>query len=481
MGGKRNPHRDRESRKRPSDDDRLALEYNSRGMVIAPDPYMNPAKFRRLMDEFVRERDFINLKHMRIGTWLETKKMIERDWRTFPETIKYPQTRLLPSEIEFPFKYGGHIADRFQRSSKHQEHPSSTKLTPSPGSPKDSVTQEAHLEGTQTHQGTYHQGTNLGIEKPPGGGAECLPTLKHVSCADPFKACKELVAWWIKKLNWRSKSSSSSSRDAPTVVAQPVPSSSFAGPNRSCTECTDESCMSCTQLLGEGDDWFHTISRESTQAQEENRVIVVDGDTLEVAYNEYLKLQDGGPTNPRIGVLNMACYNSLGGGYKSGAGAQEENLCRRTNLVKHLGLLEYPLDIGTCSFSENVVYLRGSESEGYPRLDVDQRCTFAVLSSAAYRMPPLTPQGHLTAAHAAGTYLTISAILRTAKEFNLDTVVLSAFGCGAYGNPPADVARLFKFAIKNESFRGTIVFAILGGYRAGDTSNIDAFLQEFPN
>jgi len=403
MGGKRNPHRDRESRKRPSDDDRLALEYNSRGMVIAPDPYMNPAKFRRLMDEFVRERDFINLKHMRIGTWLETKKMIERDWRTFPETIKYPQTRLLPSEIEFPFKYGGHIADRFQRSSKHQE------------------------------------------------------------------------------LNWRSKSSSSSSRDAPTVVAQPVPSSSFAGPNRSCTECTDESCMSCTQLLGEGDDWFHTISRESTQAQGENRVIVVDGDTLEVAYNEYLKLQDGGPTNPRIGVLNMACYNSLGGGYKSGAGAQEENLCRRTNLVKHLGLLEYPLDIGTCSFSENVVYLRGSESEGYPRLDVDQRCTFAVLSSAAYRMPPLTPQGHLTAAHAAGTYLTISAILRTAKEFNLDTVVLSAFGCGAYGNPPADVARLFKFAIKNESFRGTIVFAILGGYRAGDTSNIDAFLQEFPN
>ena len=56
-------------------------------------------------------------------------------------------------------------------------------------------------------------------------------------------------------------------------------------------------------------------------------------------------------------------------------------------------------------------------------------------------------------------------------------VVLGAFGCGAFGNPPADVARLFAEVLASDEFRGAlelVVFAIVDPKQA-DRGNIPTF------
>ena len=55
-------------------------------------------------------------------------------------------------------------------------------------------------------------------------------------------------------------------------------------------------------------------------------------------------------------------------------------------------------------------------------------------------------------------------ILRTALKHGADALVLSAFGCGAYNNPPMDVAEIMREAIRGYGGRfKKIVFAIFGG------------------
>jgi len=203
-------------------------------------------------------------------------------------------------------------------------------------------------------------------------------------------------------------------------------------------------------------------------------VDVVEEDTLYCASRLYDETN-----NPTVGVLNMACYKHAGGGLLFGAGAQEENLCRRTNLMNHLAHVRYPLDIGVCAVSKRVHYFRGPEDAGYPFLLREEQKKFVVLSSAAYCMPPLVSgKNSLGIGHAAGIYLTMCAILRGGKQAGCNVLVLSALGCGAYGTPPKDVARLFAYAIKNEGFEGKIVFAILPDHRNGD-ENARVFRAEF--
>ena len=57
--------------------------------------------------------------------------------------------------------------------------------------------------------------------------------------------------------------------------------------------------------------------------------------------------------------------------------------------------------------------------------------------------------------------------------------VLSAFGCGAFGNPPDRVAPLFAEVLASPEFRGAfsaVVFAILE-FQGSDSGNVAAFAR----
>ena len=73
----------------------------------------------------------------------------------------------------------------------------------------------------------------------------------------------------------------------------------------------------------------------------------------------------------------------------------------------------------------------------------------------------------------------IRTVLHAAKSTKHANLVLGAWGCGAFGNPTAPVAALFKKHLASEEFRGAfehVVFAILDPLGTG---NLGPFKQEF--
>jgi len=209
-------------------------------------------------------------------------------------------------------------------------------------------------------------------------------------------------------------------------------------------------------------------------------VEVLEEDILEVATTLKKELTFANPDSV-VGVLNMACFGKPGGGVESGAGAQEENMCRRTDLMQHLATVKYPLGYGSCFSSPGVSYFRGKESEGYPDLEENQ--SFCVVSAAGFNKPPLyvdeeTDEEHIVLEFAKKTYLTMRAIFKAAEKERMDGLVLSALACGAFGNPPKDIARLFAYAMRDSGYKRKVIFAILPDYRNG-SENARVFRDEF--
>ena len=79
----------------------------------------------------------------------------------------------------------------------------------------------------------------------------------------------------------------------------------------------------------------------------------------------------------------------------------------------------------------------------------------------------------------ANTRRRIEAQLHTLQDNRVKYVVLSAFGCGAFKNPPAEIAALFRSVI-SEMWRDfyVIAFAIFApGYEPDD--NLEEFQRVF--
>lgn len=186
-------------------------------------------------------------------------------------------------------------------------------------------------------------------------------------------------------------------------------------------------------------------------------------------------------------VLNMANRRHPGGGVLNGAGAQEENLFRRSTLFHSLykfsdigSQYDVPPDdegrsypIGRESggiYSPHVRVFRGGERPGYPFLA--ESFPISVVTVPAINRPDtvmLDGERRLSDEMAAATQSKIRAILRIAAAHEHTELVLSAFGCGAFRNPPRHVARLFRETLAEDEFAGTfrlVAFAIINDHDA---------------
>lgn len=147
------------------------------------------------------------------------------------------------------------------------------------------------------------------------------------------------------------------------------------------------------------------------------------------------------------------------------AGGQEGNMLRRTDLAYFTYPLEnsgvYPLDRNWGGiYSKGVTVFRGEEEDGYPLLE--KPFNIDVVSVPAINKPKLL-NGRLTPACVKGTANKVRTILRIAKINGNDSLVLTAFGCGNYDNPPEDIAEIFKNILAEEEFKSSfkkVVFAI---------------------
>ncbi|AVK75548.1 hypothetical protein pqer_cds_1126 [Pandoravirus quercus] len=206
---------------------------------------------------------------------------------------------------------------------------------------------------------------------------------------------------------------------------------------------------------------------------------VVRGDCLKAAIA--LKTERG--LNPA--VLNMASSRRPGGGYKTGAAAQEENIFRRSNYFLSLEdprridrqrQWRYPLH-GLCGiYSPSVSVFRGPEDEGYPFLDRPVRLDFIAVPAIVRPQVHVLRDGaqRLGQADADLMRQKIALMLDIALAHKHDSVVLGAFGCGAFGNPPDHVALLFREVLLTDAYRchfRHICFAIFDDHNARKAHN----------
>lgn len=174
-------------------------------------------------------------------------------------------------------------------------------------------------------------------------------------------------------------------------------------------------------------------------------------------------------------LLNMADPYEPGGAVEIGSGAQEENIFRRSNYF--LTLLKrplYPLKDEECIYSKDVTIFRNDDFSFHEPRKV------SIIASASVSYPDTVKDSHGILRFKKEDYdleyRKIEQIFKTAKYFGHDSLVLSAYGCGAFKCPAEDVSLIFKDIIKKyQGFFKHIVFAIKAPLGSRDIGNYDIF------
>ena len=216
----------------------------------------------------------------------------------------------------------------------------------------------------------------------------------------------------------------------------------------------------------------------------DTKLSVVNNDCLVVGK----QMQDEG-LNPA--VLNMASAYRPGGGVLNGARAQEECIFRRSNLFMSLYLFDrqmydmviepntdglydlnfiqqgYPMDENFGGiYSADVTVFKDDEYEWL--YDPYQTAFISVaamnINRALRQNEQILVDGRLSDYAIAITKNKIRTIYRIGILHGHDSLVLGAWGCGAFGNPPEQIAQLFVDVLNEDEFRGRykdIRFAII--------------------
>lgn len=221
----------------------------------------------------------------------------------------------------------------------------------------------------------------------------------------------------------------------------------------------------------------------------ETQIKVVDNDCI----YEAKKLIDDGL---KPCVLNMASFSTPGGGVVNGAAAQEENIFRRTNILKSLyqfhhigdnyGIKQreerYPLEYNYGGiYTPKVTVFRYSEDKDYQLMD--EPFCIDVVTLAAIKKPRIE-NGKIVSWVQKVIKNKIKQILDIALENGNDSLILSAFGCGAYGTPPEEMAMLFADVLASEEYEGlfkSIRFAILDVPSTNGSHNPNGNFKPFKN
>jgi uncharacterized protein (TIGR02452 family) len=205
------------------------------------------------------------------------------------------------------------------------------------------------------------------------------------------------------------------------------------------------------------------------------RIRVVDQDSFDAAIALQPDTNTGNCKKP-VAVLNLASERRPGGGWENGALAQEEALCYRSSLYLTLKPDYYPIPPLSGVYSPSVLIMRDALSRGhkllFPRTEAKDLDVTAVLTVAAARGPKVARDNtYLFNADRELMKSKIRVILRMAALNGHMKLVLGALGCGAFGNPPKDVAQCYLEVFREDEFQGgwweDIVFAVLDNVRGG--------------
>lgn len=195
--------------------------------------------------------------------------------------------------------------------------------------------------------------------------------------------------------------------------------------------------------------------------------------------------------NEKIAVLNFASYKNPGGQFLNGSSAQEESLCHESflynvlseckdyyewnNLNKNKGLY-----LNRALYSPVVAFMRPIPHEPVTEdsnIVTHLYASCDVITCAAPNR--YAAQKYLNVSDAenfAALKSRVKYVLDIAKENEVDILILGAWGCGVFGQDPADVANLFRHYLTttHKCFK-TVVFAV----PKGNNANYSEFKKVF--
>ncbi|KAJ5707748.1 hypothetical protein N7488_007549 [Penicillium malachiteum] len=235
------------------------------------------------------------------------------------------------------------------------------------------------------------------------------------------------------------------------------------------TEASDESTLYR--------DMLPPIQPNLTTSSSSPRITVQNADSFTAA-QVILKAH---PT-AKVGVLNMASEKHPGGGWLHGALAQEEALCLRSTLAATLNDSHYPLPEFGAIWSPKVAVFR-NEVEKWCRIyPPDDIFIVGVVSLAALRCPRLSKDKKQFAnpGDIRVTKDKLRQVLRVLAQNDVTHCILGALGCGAFHNPPQEVARIYSEVLKEAEWKGKfeeIVFAVLDTRNEGNFTIFDEALR----
>lgn len=175
----------------------------------------------------------------------------------------------------------------------------------------------------------------------------------------------------------------------------------------------------------------------------------------------------------KIAVLNFANPEHPGGGVQLGAMAQEECLCRSSNLFACIAdhnvfdeYYGYHRNVRSHFYTDRLIYTKDvtifKDDSFVPKmLPEDDWFEVDVITCAA---PYLAKRKHTNGAVLLALFKSrVKNIFEAARDNNVDYLILGAFGCGAFKNPPLIVAEAFLQTIQEQNYLKDfkqIVFAI---------------------
>lgn len=203
----------------------------------------------------------------------------------------------------------------------------------------------------------------------------------------------------------------------------------------------------------------------------------------------------------KVCVLNFASATNPGGGVTRGSSAQEEGLCRCSTLYPCLDTEDMwrrfylphrrakaPLYNDDCIYTPGVVVFKSDtvhpelmQERDWYQVDV---ITCAAPNLRAIPSNLMNPYAGDTAADIEKERLyelhlhRMERIMKIAAANGAEALILGAFGCGAFCNPPEIVAEAWKtIQSKYEGYFETIEYAVFCSKQ--DTSNYDTFSKVF--
>lgn len=202
---------------------------------------------------------------------------------------------------------------------------------------------------------------------------------------------------------------------------------------------------------------YTDLSLQLVKRYKKTMVRVVDMDTLDAG----IKLREKGY---RPVVLNMSDWNFPGGCVDTGAETQEEDLFRRSNYFTSLTKEYYPMEGKETVYTKNAFVVKSNAKSGYKLLG--KVCVMDFIANPALANPDLDESRERFDKQEDIELMKnkMRMIFKVAYGQGNDSLVLSAWGCGAFHCPARHVAGLFKEVL--EEFEGcfkVVIFAILGG------------------